>query len=258
MRSARSLTDQNRRAGARTRTVLADVVGLAPRAGSRQEAYRATAERETTYRAAGLYPRRARGSPGRLGAKAVLVLADVGAIILSMAVVGSWTLPAWVYAGGALVSLAVSGAHRPRISLQLLNELPALFQRLAVPAVLLVPLALTGLDRAVYVQVLVTIGSLALARMLAYAAIRQLRKRGWLTEATVIVGAGSLGATLARLMAEHPEHGLKPIGFMDNLPVASLLPLPYLGPVEDLETACGTSTSTTWLWPTDASGKPTG
>jgi len=38
-------------------------------------------------------------------------------------------------------------------------------------------------------------------------------------------------------MAEHPEHGLKPIGFMDNLPEASLLPLPYLGPVEDLETA---------------------
>jgi exopolysaccharide biosynthesis polyprenyl glycosylphosphotransferase len=167
----------------------------------------------------------------------MLVLADVGAITLSMAVAGSWTLPAWVYAGGALVSLAVSGAYRPSISLQLLNELPALLQRLAVPAVLLVPLALTGLDRAVYVQVLVTIGSLALARMPAYAAIRHLRKRGWLTETTLIVGAGGLGVTLARLMAEHPEHGLRPIGFVDNLPEASLLPLPYLGPVEDLETA---------------------
>jgi exopolysaccharide biosynthesis polyprenyl glycosylphosphotransferase len=237
VRSARSLTDQNRRMSERTRTVLADVVGLAPRSGRRQEALLEATERETTYRAAGLHPRRARGSPGRLGAKAVLILADVGAIVLAMAVAGSWTLPAWVYAGGALVSLAVSGAYRPRISLQLLNELPALFQRLAVPAVLLVPLALTGLDRAVYVQVLVTIGSLGLARMPAYAAIRRLRKRRWLTETTVIVGAGGLGITLARLMAEHPEHGLKPIGFMDNLPEASLLPLPYLGPVENLETA---------------------
>jgi exopolysaccharide biosynthesis polyprenyl glycosylphosphotransferase len=237
VRSARSLTDQNRRTGERTRTVLADVVGLAPRSGRRHVELLKAAERETTYRAAGLHPRRVRGSPARLGAKAVLVLADVGAIILSMAVVGSWTLPAWVYAGGALISLAISGAYRPRISLQLLNELPVLFQRLAAPAVLLVPLALTGLDRPVCIQVLVSIGSLGLARMLAYAAIRHLRKRGWLTDTTVIVGAGCLGVALARLMAEHPEHGLKPIGFMDNLPEASLLPLPYLGPVEGLETA---------------------
>jgi exopolysaccharide biosynthesis polyprenyl glycosylphosphotransferase len=236
VRPAKSLTDQNRGMGGRTRTVLADVVGLAPRSRRRQAALLEATERRTIDRAARLQPRRAPGSPGRRGAKAVLVLADVGAVILSMAVVGSWTFPAWVYAGGALVSLAVSGAYRPRISLQLLNELPALFQRLAVPAVLLVPLAPTGLDRGVYIQVLVTIGSLGLARMLAYAAIRRLRKRGWLTETTVIVGAGGLGVTLARLMAEHPEHGLKPIGFVDNLPEASLLPLPYLGPVEDLET----------------------
>jgi hypothetical protein len=56
----------------------------------------------------------------------VLVLADVGAIILSMTVVGSWTLPAWIYAGGGLVLLAVSGTCRTRIPLQLLNELPFL------------------------------------------------------------------------------------------------------------------------------------
>ena len=59
----------------------------------------------------------------------MLILADVAAVILSMAVVGSWTFAAWVYAGGVLVSLAVSGAYRPRIALQLLNEAPALFQR---------------------------------------------------------------------------------------------------------------------------------
>ena len=80
MRSARSLTDQNRRMGERTRTVLADVVGLAPRSERRQAALLEAAERETTYRAAGLHPRRVRGSPGRLGAKAVLVLADLGVL----------------------------------------------------------------------------------------------------------------------------------------------------------------------------------
>jgi exopolysaccharide biosynthesis polyprenyl glycosylphosphotransferase len=154
-----------------------------------------------------------------------------------MAVAGSWTLPAWVYAGGALASLAVSGAYRPKISLQLLNELPTLFQRLAIPAVLLAPLALAGLERAVYVQVLVTVASLGLARVLAYAAIRRARKHGLLTETTVIVGAGGVAVALARLMTEHPEHGLRPIGFMDNLPEENLLPLPCLGPVEELQTA---------------------
>ena len=82
MKWARSLTDQNRRMGERTRTVLADVVGLAPRSGRRQEVHLEATEREITYRAAGLHPRQARGSPGHLGTKAVLVLADVGAIIL--------------------------------------------------------------------------------------------------------------------------------------------------------------------------------
>jgi exopolysaccharide biosynthesis polyprenyl glycosylphosphotransferase len=67
--------------------------------------------------------------------------------------------------------------------------------------------------------------------------IRRARRRGLLTETTVIVGAGGLAVALARLMAEHPEHGLRPIGFMDNLPEENLLPLPYLGPVEDLQTA---------------------
>jgi hypothetical protein len=124
--SSRSLTDHNRRRGERTRTVLANVVGLAPRFGRRQEVRLEATEREITCRAAGLHAGQALGWPGRLGAKVVLVLADVGAIILSMSVVGSWTLPAWIYAGGGLVLLAVSGTYRPRIPLQLLNELPFL------------------------------------------------------------------------------------------------------------------------------------
>jgi exopolysaccharide biosynthesis polyprenyl glycosylphosphotransferase len=234
VRSARSLTDQ-RRAAARGPTIP-DAVPLAPRPGRRRSRLD-TIERRRAYRAAGLRPRRLRGSSARVGTKAALVLADAGAMVLAMAVAGSWTPPGWIYAGGALLSLAISGAYRPKVSLHLLNELPSLFQRLAVPAVLLVPLAMAGLDRAVYVQVLLTIAGLGLARALTYAAVRRARRRGRLNETTVIVGAGGLAITLARLMAEHPEHGLKPIGFMDNLSEENLLPLPYLGRVEELESA---------------------
>jgi hypothetical protein len=99
---------------------------LAARSRRRQEVHLEATEREITYRAAGLHGGQALGWPGRLGVRVVLVLADVGAIILSMAVVGSWTLPAWIYAGGGLVLLAVSSTYRPRIPLQPLNELPFL------------------------------------------------------------------------------------------------------------------------------------
>jgi exopolysaccharide biosynthesis polyprenyl glycosylphosphotransferase len=235
VRSARSLTDQ-RRVGERART-LVDAVGLAPRAGRRRQDHSRATEQLRTFRAAGLRPRKVKGSPARLWTKALLILADLGAVLSAMVVAHSWSLPAWIYAGGAMASLAVSGAYRPRISLQLLNELPSLFQRLAIPAALLVPLALLGLERAVHVQVLITVASLAPARAVAYAVIRRTRRRGLLTETTVIVGAGGLAVSLARLMVEHPEHGLRPIGFMDNLPEENLLPLPYLGPVEGLQTA---------------------
>ena len=256
MRSARSLTDQ-RRAATRGRTIP-DAVPLAPRP-ERPRSRLDTSERMRAYPAAGLRPRRLRGSPARIWTKVALVLADAGAMILAMAVAGSWTPPAWIYAGGALVSLAISGAYRPRISLHLLDELPSLLQRLAVPAVLLVPLALAGLERAVYVQVLLTIAGLISARALTYAAVRRARRRGRLHETTVIVGAGGLAVTLARLMAEHPEHGLEPIGFIDNLSEENLLPLPCLGRVEELETALPpTSTSSTWWWPTAGSGRLTG
>ena len=56
------------------------------------------------------------------------------------------------------------------------------------------------------------------ARLAVCAALRAAHRRGLLTERAVVVGAGTFGAYIARLMREHPELGLTPAGFVDDGP----------------------------------------
>jgi exopolysaccharide biosynthesis polyprenyl glycosylphosphotransferase len=166
----------------------------------------------------------------------VLLLADVAAMLLAMAATGSWSLAAWAYAGAALLSVGVSGGYQPRICLQALPELPRRIARLAVPTLLLMPIgALTGLQRAVFLQVPIAVASLCGARILAYAGLRFARGKGRLKEAALIVGAGTVAVELATLMKEHPEYGLEPIGFVDGPCDTDGIPLPHLGTITQLE-----------------------
>ena len=47
---------------------------------------------------------------------------------------------------------------------------------------------------------------------------RQARAQGLIGRATLIVGAGSVGARVARRLEEQPEYGLRPVGFLDADP----------------------------------------
>jgi exopolysaccharide biosynthesis polyprenyl glycosylphosphotransferase len=162
-------------------------------------------------------------------------LADVAALGLAMAVADAASVAGWVYAFGVVASLSVSGGYRPRISLQLLPEVPALVTRLAIPVLLCLPLAVAGLERPLLRQVVASGAALCLLRAIAYGVIRRARRRRMLRETTLIVGAGPVGLELARLMRERPEYGLEPIGFVDVPSTDANLPLPYLGPVRHLE-----------------------
>jgi exopolysaccharide biosynthesis polyprenyl glycosylphosphotransferase len=184
-----------------------------------------------------LRPRRSPGSPSRRRARSLLVLSDAAAMALAMAVAGSGSRAGWAYACGVLASLSVCGGYRPRISLQVLPEVPTLVTRSAVPALLCVPLALVGLEQAVLWQVLAATPALCALRATTYGAIRWARRRRVLAETTLIVGTGPVGLELARLMRERPEYGLEPIGFVDAPSTDGSLPLPYLGPVHHLESA---------------------
>ncbi len=60
---------------------------------------------------------------------------------------------------------------------------------------------------------------------------------------TLVVGAGSVGRQVARRLLQHPEFGLRPIGFLDKEPrqhiADDLLELPVLGASWDLERLAG-------------------
>ena len=56
----------------------------------------------------------------------------------------------------------------------------------------------------------------------------------------LIIGAGSVGAQIGRRLAEHPEYGVVPVGYVDQPDAdATDLPRPVLGGVEDLPRVIG-------------------
>jgi exopolysaccharide biosynthesis polyprenyl glycosylphosphotransferase len=62
------------------------------------------------------------------------------------------------------------------------------------------------------------------------------RRAGEVAKPTLIVGAGRVGRLAARRLQEHPEFGLRPVGFLDKEPLdISGLPVPVLGASWDLE-----------------------
>jgi lipopolysaccharide/colanic/teichoic acid biosynthesis glycosyltransferase len=73
----------------------------------------------------------------------------------------------------------------------------------------------------------------------ASAVLRSAHRHGRLTERAVLVGAGPEGRQLAMLLDEHPELGLRQVGFLDHTPgdgsASARVPwLPLVGGVSDL------------------------
>jgi len=74
-------------------------------------------------------------------------------------------------------------------------------------------------------------GTVALAQ-------RQARLRGIGARPTLIVGAGQVGARVARRLVDSPEYGMRPVGFLDEDPPVAVevggRPAPVLGSPDDL------------------------
>jgi exopolysaccharide biosynthesis polyprenyl glycosylphosphotransferase len=66
-----------------------------------------------------------------------------------------------------------------------------------------------------------TVLLLAGARCLLALARRQARIKGLVGKPTLIVGAGVVGATIAQRLAQQPEYGLHPVGFLDENPLGN-------------------------------------
>ncbi len=143
----------------------------------------------------------------------------------------------WVVLTVAL--LAHQGAYRTRLTFSVLADAPMLAGRCVAAGAL--AFVLTGPETSLSTVdlirriALVTV-SLLVARGLAYAAIRTLRRLRLVAHRTLIIGAGVVGAQIARTAVDRPEFGVEPIGFLDARPLLPdhALAVPVIGDTSEL------------------------
>ncbi len=131
--------------------------------------------------------------------------------------------------------IATAGLYRSRLTLSALDDAPPLAGRiLAAAGLVLAAQAVTQHGHA-DAHLLVTAALLAavavLLRLFGYALVRGARTRGLVSHPTLVLGAGRVGAKVVELLHEHPQYGLRPVGFLDGdplLPVAERQ-VPVLG-----------------------------
>jgi exopolysaccharide biosynthesis polyprenyl glycosylphosphotransferase len=151
---------------------------------------------------------------------------------------------AWLVAYGALVVLFlhVRGMYTWHLRLSMLDN-----ARRVVSATVLAAMTVVSLriflpgdvhDLAAQSLRLLAFSAVYLAagRVAFDWALLKARQHGEVARPTLIVGAGRVGALTARRLLEHPEFGLRPIGFVDKEPLDdAALPVPVLGASWDLE-----------------------
>jgi exopolysaccharide biosynthesis polyprenyl glycosylphosphotransferase len=163
-------------------------------------------------------------------ANALVVLGDVAAMVIAIALVRSFTLAHVAYAAVALISLGASSAYRLRISLSALDEAPRFAIALSVPLLVVAPFV--HKPSSVLWQAVASLVAVVLVRAAVYGTIRRGRRHG-LTERTLIAGTGHVGIELAHVLATHPEYGLEVVGFV-GAPFPNL-PGPLLADVAHLD-----------------------
>lgn len=172
----------------------------------------------------------------RRGATPLFVGADTAAALTAALVLRSTALEAAILVVVFLVAIHANGLHQSRLTLSALDDLPRILVSgmVAVAAAGLI-VTLSGPTWRSLDLMLVLVAAGFAYRAVSYGALYSLRRRGMFTHQTLILGAGRVGADLARTMQEHPEHGLLPVGFIDASPMLDRdLPVPVLGTPGDL------------------------
>ena len=185
---------------------------------------------------------RTRQAAGGAFAVGVIAAGDLAAFVIALSL--SSPPPAIAATYGLLLALVLvaTGRYRPRINLAALAETPAHLAWSAITLLALglleaLPLALWDGDAATSSVVLLA-GAAAvlvpLGRWGSYSAVRALRRRRIVRDPVLIVGVDEVGRSLATTLEEHAEHGLQPIGFVDDVDPADA-PAPLLGDLSALD-----------------------
>jgi exopolysaccharide biosynthesis polyprenyl glycosylphosphotransferase len=159
------------------------------------------------------------GAPNPSRQALVLPIADAVALLAAVTLAGRGSALALAYGALTFIALLITGSQRIRLNATLGCDVPWLLARLAVPLLLLAGVSVLGFEAASLPWLAATASAAAvlvpLARAVVFAAVRAARRRGRLLGRVLIVGAGEVGVELAKVLREHPEYGLEPVGFVD-------------------------------------------
>ena len=147
-----------------------------------------------------------------------------------------------LFAALTLLMLRVRGMYAWRVRLQALDDVRSVLTATVVAAMAVVSV------RVLLPGDLHEIGPQTL-RILAFSAVYlvagrvafdwaqdKARRQGEAARPTLIVGAGRIGRLAAQRLLDHPEFGLRPVGFLDKEPLEEPgLPVPVVGASWDLE-----------------------
>ena len=151
---------------------------------------------------------------------------------------------AWLGGFCALVLVLawVRGMYRPRLKLDLLDDLRSLVAVTSLAAMATLSVYVVFTDAAVSGAEVVrpwafATAYLAAGRAALYWSQVAARREGEASRPTLIIGAGRIGRLTAHRLLAHPEFGLQPIGFLDKEPLddSTELGLPVLGSSWDLD-----------------------
>jgi exopolysaccharide biosynthesis polyprenyl glycosylphosphotransferase len=171
----------------------------------------------------------------RYGVRPLFAVLDLAAFAGAVRAAGPFRPLHLAVLGLTVALFASAGLYRPRLSLSVLDDLPSLLGRpLAAAAIVTTADVALHQDHAIgglLVMAAVMALLIGLLRMLGYAVVRRCRRDGVVTHPTLILGAGRVGGHLAQLLLDHPEYGLRPVGFVDSDPLLGEgeRPIPLLG-----------------------------
>jgi exopolysaccharide biosynthesis polyprenyl glycosylphosphotransferase len=154
------------------------------------------------------------------GVPFALAISDVVALAIGSAVVGGSPARAALFGAMVLFSRVTVRQYRQRMCLSILDDIPrALGSTMAAVGLTLAATSIFSAGPLLERQVLQRAVSFAAVSMvctaLTFETARRLRRRGKAGRRTLIVGAGRVGTTLGAALSDHPEIGLRPVGFVD-------------------------------------------
>ncbi|HTZ93317.1 MAG TPA: sugar transferase [Streptosporangiaceae bacterium] len=139
----------------------------------------------------------------------MLAAGDLIAVTLAVVVAGAGAASAACYGLVAIGAITAAGLYQPRIGGRAGDQAGRLTMAAALPALALLPWTA---EATVIRLAATTAGLLIGMRVAVDASQRSARRRGLLTQRTLIIGTGAAGCTVARLLHEHPELGQRPCG----------------------------------------------